>query len=95
MYVAHVHTFLLTTTCVLLLSGDGRGRSRQNLSDFFEFSVGFDTAARHRGAAEESSAFISSGERLRTQARQLLSLTVQGDTFVQGFADRSAADACG
>lgn len=81
MYVAHVRTFVLRTTCVLLPLGDGGRGSRQNLSNFVEFSVGIDTTAYHHGAAEESSAFISSVERLRMQAQQLLSVTVKGDRF--------------
>lgn len=95
MCVAHVDTFLLAATCVLLPSEHRSKCSRQKLCDFFEFSVDFDTLARHLGAAEELSAFISSVEMLRTQAQQLLSLNVQGDRCVQGFADSSMADACG
>lgn len=55
--------------------------SQQNLSDFFGISVGFDTTARHRGAAEETSAFISSVERLRTQALLLLLSSKVTDSF--------------
>lgn len=40
-----------------------------------------------RATAQVSSAFISSVERLRTQAQQLLPPTVQGDRLVQGLAD--------